>query len=68
MRLITVQDEAAYNTLVTTGILRCEPNLATWLQDDTFLRAYAWMVEQMKAKIEEPPKGVAYPIWAWYLV
>lgn len=28
--------------------------------------AYLWMVEQMKRVVGPAPKGVRYPIWAWY--
>jgi hypothetical protein len=68
MRLWTVQDKAAYDDLYEKGILRCDTALAEWLKDDDFKRSYDWLVTQMKERIGEPPSGVEYPIWAWYLL
>lgn len=28
---------------------------------------YDWLVQEMKARIGEPPEGVFYPVWAWYM-
>jgi hypothetical protein len=66
MRLITVQDKAAYDDLCRKGVLRCNPELAEWLREDDFQRSYDWLAEQMRQRVGEPPRGVTYPIWAWY--
>jgi hypothetical protein len=66
VRLVTVQNKAAYDTLVNTGVLYCKPELSDWLTEDDFRRSYDWLVEQMKQRIGEPPDGVACPIWSWY--
>jgi hypothetical protein len=68
MRLVTIQDKAAYDDLCATGILRCKDELAEWLHEDSFCAAYGWLAEQMKQRIGAPPQGVSYPIWAWYLL
>jgi len=68
MRLVTVQDKAAYDALCEKGILRCNPELADWLRDNNFRAAYNWLVGQMKLRVGKPPRGVSYPIWAWYLL
>jgi hypothetical protein len=66
MRLVTIQDKAAYDELCATGVLRCKSELAEWLSEDCFKAAYDWLVKQMKKRIGEPPNGVRYPIWAWH--
>jgi len=68
MRLVTVQDKAAYDDLCKKGILRCNPELADWLRDNSFRAAYNWLVEQMKLRVGKRPKGVSYPVWAWCLL
>jgi len=68
MRLVTIQDKAAYDDLCVKGVLRCNPNLAEWLHKKEFRSSYDWLIEQMKQRIGEPPDGVSYPIWAWYLI
>jgi len=66
MRLVTIQDRAAYENLCETGVLRCNPELAEWLKEDSFRTSYDWLVQQMKQRIGNPPQGVTYPIWAWH--
>jgi len=68
MRLVTVQDKAAYDDLCAKGVLRCKPELAEWLRESNFRAAYDWLAAQMKLRVGKPPKGVSYPIWAWYLL
>lgn len=36
------------------------------LIDSSFATAYNWLSAQMENKIGTKPKGVDYPIWAWY--
>lgn len=28
---------------------------------------YDWLVKEMKKRIGDPPEGVSYPVWAWYM-
>lgn len=56
MRLVTIQDKAAYDELCATGVLRCKSELAEWLSEDCFKAAYDWLVKQMKKRIGEPPE------------
>ena len=37
MRLVTIQDKAAYDELCATGVLRCKAELAEWLSEDSFV-------------------------------
>jgi len=68
MRLWTVQDKAAYDDLCDKGVLHCKASLAEWLKEDDFKKSYDWLVSEMKERVGEPPRGVEYPIWAWYLL
>lgn len=68
MRLWTIQDKTAYDDLCEKGILHCNAALADWLKEDNFKQSYDWLVSEMKKRVGEPPHGVAYPIWAWYLL
>jgi hypothetical protein len=62
-----MQDKAAYDELCQKGVLRCKPELSEMIIDPVTKPAYDWLVEQMKTRIGQPPEGVEYPIWAWYL-
>ena len=68
MRLVTIQDSAAYDELCVTGVLRCNPKFAEWLCEDEFRISYDWLAEQMALRVGKPPEDVVYPIWAWYLL
>jgi hypothetical protein len=68
MRLWTVQDKAAYDSLCKNGVLRCDAQFAELLSEKAFKRSYDWLVAQMKARVGEPPIGIEFPIWAWYLL
>jgi hypothetical protein len=68
MRLWTVQDKAAYDSLCKNGVLRCDAKFAELLSEKAFKRSYDWLVAQMNARVGESPIGVEYPIWAWYLL
>ena len=68
MRLWTIQVKAAYDDLCEKGVLHCDAALAGWLKDDLFRKSYDWLVGEMKGRVGEPPQGVEYPVWAWYLL
>jgi hypothetical protein len=68
MRVWTIQDKKAYDALCEKGVLRCDPKLAEYLTEDIFRRAYDWIASEMEARVGQAPQGVAYPIWAWYLL
>ncbi|GHU77445.1 hypothetical protein AGMMS49992_25300 [Clostridia bacterium] len=68
LRLWTIQDKAAYDDFLNKGVLQCHPSLAMWLNEESFKRSYDWLVTQMCKRIDSPPEGVSYPIWAWYLI
>ena len=62
--LWTIQHEEAFSIFKKTGVLVANENFL-FCQDDLVF-AYDWMSQQMNARIGNPPKGVKYPIWAWY--
>jgi len=66
MKLFTIQDEAAFDCLQNTGVLRCNPELSDLVQECEFGRAYDWIADEMRKRIDEPPAGVKYPFWAWH--
>ncbi len=63
MILWSVQHRAAYEELLKTGTLRANED---FIWKDVFQKSYHWMCRQMKERIGESPKGVRYPVWAWY--
>lgn len=63
MLLWSIQHKRAYEKMEQTGILRADKN---FIATDWFEDSYLWMAEQMKKRIGEPPKGVIFPVWAWY--
>lgn len=62
--LWTIQDRAAYDIFEKTGVLRADQ--AHLAFDRDYQLQYSWMAEQMREYLGEPPRGVAYPVWAWY--
>ncbi|MBP3818551.1 MAG: DUF3841 domain-containing protein [Butyrivibrio sp.] len=63
MILWTIQEEAVYNIIEKTGVYHCDYAKSAF---DFCEKQYRWLSEQMKKRIGEPPKGVDYPVWAWY--
>jgi len=47
-----------------TGLLTASENHLFCEGDFKF--AYDWMTEKMKKRKLMPPKGISYPVWAWY--
>ncbi len=65
MRLWTIQGIEIYEQLQRAGVAYCTKPV--WADDEKFMKAYRWMVDQMRQRIGEPPiKGIEYPMWAWY--
>lgn len=65
MRLWTIQGIEIYEQMQRDGVAFCTK--PEWSDDEKFMKAYRWMVEQMKQRIGEPPiNDIKYPIWAWY--
>lgn len=63
MILWTIQNEEVYETLMKTGIYRCDFS-KSYMQD--WKLQYDWIVSQMIDRIGDKPVGVDYPVWAWY--
>lgn len=68
MRLWTVQPYCVYELIQRKGIYRCKPKLSELLDCEEFINAYEWISKQMRKRVGNPPKGVKYPVWAWYSV
>lgn len=70
MILWTIQPLEVYELLINTGSYVCDKTKAETLNgdtsDDTFIKAYDWLVAQMDARGIPHPKGVEYPVWAWH--
>lgn len=64
MTLWTIQPEEVYQQIQKTGIYRCDFKKS---QMTDLREQYDWLVQEMKARIGEPPEGVFYPVWAWYM-
>ena len=64
MTLWMIQPDEVYQQIQKTDIYRCdfEKSQMTDLREQ-----YDWLVQEMKARIGEPPEGVFYPVWAWYM-
>lgn len=62
MRLWTIQSFDIYELMQKEGVYRCNPSKSNLLDTN----AYEWISNQMKARIGNPPKGVVFPVWAWY--
>lgn len=45
-----------------SGCLRADVSYV----EETFLPAYAWMAEQMAARVGPKPPPVEYPVWCWH--
>ena len=64
MFLWTAQTIETYDTLIHTGVYRCDTSKIT--DFEWWKPAYDWMVKEMRERIGSPPEGVKYPIWLWY--
>ena len=64
MLLWSIQHLGAYEELLKTGTLRA--NEEYMICPDVFLKPYEWIAAQMNKRIGPPPKGVRFPIWAFY--
>lgn len=64
MRLWTIQHYSAYERLQQTGVLHADEGYL--FCSDDFRYSYDWISRKMITAGLVPPKGVRYPIWAWY--
>lgn len=65
MILWTIQPLEVYQEICDTGVYRCDPVKADLLEYWTL--QYDWLAGKMAEKIGPPPKGVRFPVWAWYV-
>lgn len=64
MILWTIQPIKIYDLIQKTGVYRCD------LEKSEFSdckEQYGWLVREMIERIGDPPEGVSYPVWAWYM-
>ncbi len=74
MRLWTTMPKSVYDkTLAKNGVYACDANKCDMLllSDDSykkasFKKAYLWMADEMRVKIGPAPRGIQYPVWAWF--
>lgn len=69
LRLVTIQPLKVLEILKKTGRFFCSYAETVGTGDDfnnTFSDAYAWYIDQMILRVGAAPKGVYYPVWAWY--
>ena len=64
MILWTIQPLEVYELIQHTGVYHCDFSRSV-LSD--FGEQYDWLVNAMKDRIGDPPEGVSYPVWAWYM-
>ena len=64
MILWTIQPIDVYELIQETGVYHCDFSksvMSDWQEQ------YDWLVREMKDRIGDPPEGVTYPVWAWYM-
>ena len=68
IRLWTIQPMKFYMELLKKKRVRCKPELSINLCEDKdiFEEPYQWLIHEMEKRVGPRPKGVTYPIWAWY--
>ena len=64
MILWTIQSLEVYNLIQNTGVYHSIIDKSNF---NCLQGYYAWLTDEMKKKIGDPPKGVHYPVWAWYM-
>ena len=69
MILWTIQPAELYAQIIEDGYYHFDECRTTANRAWKFVcsDAYDWFVEEMKNRIGKPPKGVTYPVWAWYI-
>lgn len=66
MRLWTIQPKEVYEQLINNGYVTCDPTLAHNIVDNSFTKAYKYIVKLMQSRGIVKPSNVDYPIWAWH--
>lgn len=64
MVLWTIQPIEIYELIQETGVYHC--NFTKSMLNDC-REQYDWLAQEMKTRIGNPPEGVSYPVWAWYM-
>ena len=64
MVLWTIQSEEVHDLIQSTGVYHCdfEKTIMSDCQEQ-----YDWLAREMRNRIGDPPEGVSYPVWAWYM-
>jgi hypothetical protein len=63
LKLWSVQTIEAWDILKNTGVLQGKEKL---IDDESFLNAYKWMMNQMEQRLGKKPSENGFPMWAWY--
>ncbi len=64
MILWTIQSEEVYRIIEETGVYHCDFSKSMFYDLE---KQYRWIFDQMKKKLGDPPEGVTFPVWAWYM-
>lgn len=68
MKLWTIQPLEVVEQIEKIGYYICDSTKAELPNDfETFRNAYTWLSMEMDKRIGRRPKGVVYPVWAWYI-
>lgn len=68
MTLWTTQPAEIYDQIIRKGYYHFDESRISpdaWIY--SCRDAYDWLVEEMKKRIGNPPDGIKYPVWAWYI-
>lgn len=66
MRIWTIQPLDVVDIIKRKGYFICDIKKSEYYTETSFINAYNWLNKEMCKRIGSPPKGVTYPIWAWY--
>lgn len=68
MKLWTIQPLEVWNELQSKGYFVCDSEKSDFIKSyKCFKDSYDWLVGEMEKRVGKRPKGINYPIWAWYI-
>ena len=71
IKLYTVQPICVYNQLIRDKVFIADPIQSSFYHpdnedDENFVRAYDWLIKEMKTRLPKKPRDAKIPIWGWY--
>ena len=64
MVLWTIQSIDVYEQIQDYGVYHCDFEKSAF---NDWSEQFDWLAQEMRARIGNPPNGVTYPVWAWYM-